>query len=366
MVKYEIELVFILIMMCLTGCGNQNTLIVQEKESWDYIDVEISGIPENADIYAIASNGVYYKIQNNTDYSNWEPRSENEFHFMDFSGNDRMLIQISDMNAYSIKNAGDHMILCNMTEDGIEVIMFSPDGENKTLFSQNAVQFPFIQSYKNYVVSIRNNFVENSHMYENALILQDIEKNEEKVIYSAIWDNEKARGEDLGCVSINNKTVCFTLNRHYEGMEKEYILFLYDIEKEEIIEEIPLPTCVYYAAYEGDKAGLFLSETDDYEYIEEAGSIGYIKNDVYTETAKIPLISASNRIRRGIYNDAGYYFTTAESAYFWNTKENKIYVYDYAWDENKIEKFQTFPTENGINYVIKNGDSTFVRTVSVK
>lgn len=364
MVKYEIGLVFILIMICLTGCGNQNTLIVQEKESWDYIDVEISGIPENADIYAIASNGVYYKIQNNTDYSNWEPRSENEFYFMDFSGNDRMLIKISDMNAYSIKNAGDHMILCNMTEDGIEVIMFSPDGEKKTLFNQSAVQFPFIQSYKNYVVSIRNNFVENSHMYENALILQDIEKDEEKVIYSAIWDNEKARGEDLGCVSINDETVCFTLNRYYEGNEKEYILFLYNIEKEEIVEEIPLSMRVYYAAYGGDRAGLLLSETDDYKYIEEAGSMGYIKDGAYMETTKVPLISASNMIRNGSYTGTGYYFTAPKSAYYWDIKVNKIFVYDYQWDEKKITG--TFPTEDGLKYVVKDGDNTFVRTVLIK
>lgn len=363
MVKCKIGLVIIFIILCLAGCGNKNTLIVQEKEAWDYVDVKISGIPENAYVCAVASNGIYYEVENSTDYSGAEPTSEYEFHFLDYSGNDRMLLQKSNMNTYNIINIGDNMLLCDVTVDGMEIIKFSSDGNIETLFTQNAPQFPFIQSYENYVVSIRNNFAEDFVMYENTLILQDTEKNEEKVIYRALWNNEKARGEDIGCVSINDETVCFTLNKFYEGKEKEYILCLYDIDKEKIVEEIVLPTRVYYAAYGGDKGGLLLSETDDYEFIEEAGSIGYIKDDVFVETAKIPLISASNMINDGSYTGSGYYFTTYKTAYYWDTKANKIYVYDYQWDERRGS---IFPTENGLKFVVDDGDSTFIRTVSVK
>lgn len=364
MVKCKVGLVIISITICLTGCGNKNALIVQEKEAWDYTDVKISGMPEDAYVCAVASHGIYYEVTNSTDYSGEEPTSENEFHFLDYSGNNWMLLKQGGMNTYSIENIGDNMLLCNTTVDGIEIIEFSPDGNVKTLFSQNAPQFPFIQSCGHYIVSIRNNFVEDSDMYENALIIQDTERNEEKVIYRTIWDNEKARGEKLGCVSINDETVCFTLNRYYEGNEKEYILFLYNIKKEEIVEEIPLSMRVYYAAYGGDRAGLLLSETDDYNYIEEAGSMGYIKDGAYMETTKVPLISASNMIRKGSYTGTGYYFTAPKSAYYWDTKANKIFVYDYQWDEKRISK--TFPTEDGLKYVVKDGDNTFVRTVLIK
>jgi hypothetical protein len=213
------------------------------------------------------------------------------------------------------------------------------------------------------MVSIRNNFAEDSNMYENILILQNTENNEEKIIYSALWDNERAIGEDIGCVSINNETVCFTLNKCYEDVESEHVLLLYDISKEEIVEEIPLQTGAYYAAYGGDKAGLLLSETDDFTYIEEAGSMGYIEDGTYVETAKIPMISASNMIRNGIYVGDGYYFTTYKAAYYWDTKKNKIYVYDYQWIENRKSKISL--SEDGLNYVISDGDRTFIRTVSV-
>lgn len=367
MVKSKIGLVGLLIILYLSGCGTKDTVIVQEKEAWNYVDTEISGIPENAYVSAVASSGIYYEVENSTDYSTFEPTAEYEFHFLDYSGNDQMLWRKDGINTYNRFDIGDNMLLCHVMAEGMEIIKFSPDGSAEILFTQNAPQFPFIQSYENYIVSIRNNFVEDSEgsrMYENVLILQDTKTNEEKVIYRVLWDNEIARGEDLGCVSVNDKTVCFTVNKFHEGEEREYILFLYDIDKEEIVEEIVLPTRAYYAAYGGDKAGLLLSETDDNRFMEEAGSVGYIKDGAYVETAKIPLISASCMIIDGKYTGSGYYFTTYKAAYFWDIKSNKIYMYDYQWDEKRCAGI--FPTEDGIQYIVKDGDSTFIRTVSVK
>lgn len=363
MVKLKIRFISLLLVFCLTGCGTKYEIVVQEKDAWNYEDVKISGIPKGASICHITSKGMYYIIENSTDYSKVEPTVDNEFHFLDFLGNDRMILQKSDMNTWSIQNVGDNMILCNVMEDGVEVIKLSPEGNVETLFNQNAPQFPFIQNCEQYMVSIRNNFVEDSNMYENILILQDIEKDEEKVIYRALWDNENAIGEDLGCVSLNNKTVCFTINKDYEDKESEYILYLYDISKEEIVEEIPLRTRAYYAAYGGDEAGLLLSETNDFTYVEEAGSMGYIEDSTYVETAKVPLISASNMIRNGVYVGNGYYFTTYDAAYYWDTKVNKIYVYDYQWIDNNESKIVL--SENGLSYVINDGDSTYIRTMSV-
>ena len=338
-------------------------IIVQEKEAWDYSDVIISDIPEDASIRAIASNGIYYQIQTGIDYSKEEPTTENEFHFLDSSGNDRMLLQKKDMHMYNTKSVGDNMLLCNVTEDGMEIIQLSPDGNIQPLFHQNAPQFPFNQTCEQYMVSIRNHFVEDSHMYENILILEDMEKKEEKVIYSTLWDNENGIGEDLGCVSINNETVCFTLNKEYKDKKSEHVLFLYDIEKEKIVEEIPLRTRVCYAAY-GGEGGLLLSETDDSKYLEEAGSLGYIENGAYVETAKVPLISASNLIRDARYTGEGYYFTTVDAAYYWNTKANEIFVFDNQWLENK--KSRIWASDDGLKYVGYDGDSTFIRTLWVR
>lgn len=364
MVNCKVKMFILLSVLCLAGCGIEDEPVVQEKDAWTSVDVEIFGVPEDAHICTITSKGIYYELQIGIDYSKQEPTTENEFHFLDYSGNDQMLLKKSNMNTCSEVKAGDNMILCNVTENGMEVIRLSPEGDVETLFDQNAPQFPSIQTCGQYMVSIRNNFVGDSGMYENVLILQNTEKNEEKVIYSALWDNEKAVGEDLGCVSLNNETVCFTLNKRYEDMEREQVLFLYDISKEEIVEEIPLWTRVYYAAYGGEEAGLLLSETDDYSYIEEAGSMGYIEDGTYVETAKVPLISASNMIREGIYVGDGYYFTTYNAAYYWDTTKNKIYVYDYQWIENS--KSIKSLSEDGISCVIRDGDSTFIRTISVK
>lgn len=363
-VKCKVKFIILLVFLFLVGCGTNDEPIVQEKDAWNYEDVEILGIPEDASIYGITSEGIYYKLNNSIDYSTEEPTSENEFHFLDLSGNDRMILKKSDMNTWSIRNAGDNMILCNATEDGMEVIKLSPEGNAEILFSQNAPQFPFIQTYEQYMVSIRNNFVEDSNMYENILILRDTEKDEEKVIYRVLWDNEKAVGEDLGCVSMNNETVCFTLNKYYEDKESEHILLLYDIGEEEIVERIPLQRRVYYAAYGGEESGLLLSETDDHMYLEEAGSIGYIEDSTYVETGKVPLISASNMIRKGNYVGNGYFFTTYDAAYYGDTKANKIYVYDYEWIDNN--KSAIMLSGNGVSYVISDGDSTFIRTMTVE
>ncbi len=363
MIKCKVGFVSLLIAFCLVGCGTKDEPVVQEKEAWDSVDVQISNLPENASVYAIASNGIYYGISKNTDYSGNEPTSENEFHFLDHSGNDCMILQKGDMNTFSVESDGNNAILCNATDEGMEIIKLLPEG-NETLFQQNAPQFPIIQTCEQYMVSIRNNFTDDYTMYENTLVLRDTEKNEEKVIYRTLWDNEKAIGEDLGCVSINNEAVCFTLNKSYENRESEHILFLYDINKEEIVEEIPLRTRAYYAAYGGEEAGLLLSETDDSTYMEEAGSMGYIEDGAYVETAKIPLISASNMIRNGSYTGDGYYFTTYDAAYFWDTKANRIYVYDYQWIENNRSKVVL--SEDGLKYVVIDGNSTYIRTISVK
>ena len=84
---------------------------------------------------------------------------------------------------YNTKSVGDNMLLCNVTEDGMEIIQLSPDGNIQPLFHQNAPQFPFNQTCEQYMVSIRNHFVEDSHMYENILILEDMEKKEENMLF---------------------------------------------------------------------------------------------------------------------------------------------------------------------------------------
>lgn len=341
-----------------------STRIVQEPEAWNYVDKEISGLPENAAVYHIASNGIYYMLELNTDYSGAEPTSENEFHFLDFSGSDKMLLRMSGMNTYSIARDGDKMLLCNVTSEGMEILALSPDGDVETVFTQNAPQFPFIQTYEQYMVSIRNNFVDGSGMYENALVLRDGEKNEETVIYRALWDNEKATGEDLGCVSVTNETICFTLNRYFEDKESEFVLFLYDIPTGTIVAEVPLRTRVYYAAYGEAQDSLLLSETDDYTYIEEAGALGYMEESAFVEQAKIPLISASNMIRDGAYSGEGYYFTTYQTAYYWDIGSNEVYVYDYQWLGDS--KYRMTPTSEGLKFVVVDGGRTFVRTLAVK
>lgn len=83
-------------MFFLVGCENERTHIVQEREAWDYTDVKIEGIPEKAFVCAMASNGIYYEIENSVDYSGAEPTVENEYHFLDYSGNDRLLLRKSD------------------------------------------------------------------------------------------------------------------------------------------------------------------------------------------------------------------------------------------------------------------------------
>lgn len=139
-------------------------------------------------------------------------------------------------------------------------------------------------------------------------------------------------------------TECFTLNKEYKDKKSEHVLFLYDIEKEKIVEEIPLRTRVCYAAY-GGEGGLLLSETDDSKYLEEAGSLG-------------------NLIRDARYTGEGYYFTTVDAAYYWNTKANEIFVFDNQWLENK--KSRIWASDDGLKYVGYDGDSTFIRTLWVR
>lgn len=336
---------------------------MQNEDAWDYTDVEISGIPSEAFVCAIASNGIYYRVEKSIDYSGMEPAVENEFHFLDYLGNDQVILQKENMNTYSIMGIGDDMILCNVAENGMEVIKLSPKGELDVLFNQNAPQFPFVQSCGEYMVSIRNNILDNAGLYENALILQNMVTGEEESIYRAIWDNERAVGEDLGCVSINDEMICFTLNRHYEDKESEYTLLLYNISAGEIVNEIPLRTRVYYAAYGGVDANVLLSETDDSEYIEEAGALGQIRHDAYVERAKVPFISASNMIRNGYYTGDGYYFTTYDAAYYWDVNANTVFVYNYEWIDNNISKMMV--SRDGIAYVAVEGERTYVRTISV-
>lgn len=354
----------LLLLLCLTGCGKEEIPIVQEQEAWKCEDIEISGLPENAFVCDIVSNGIYYEIELDVDYSREEPATVNEYHFLDFWGNDRVILQKSDMNTYSIAQNGEDMLLCNTTEEGMEVLTLSQDGSVKTVFLQNAPQFPFIQTYGQYMVSIRNNFVDDTKKYENKLVLLDKEKDKETIIYCTMWDNERAVGEDLGCVSMDDKTVCFTLNRHYDNKKSEFILFVYDISADKIVKEIPLRTQAYYAAYGKEQNSLLLSETDEMTYMEEAGALGYIKDGAFVEQEKIPLISASNMIRDGAYTGKGYYFTTYKAAYYWNVKTNKIYVYDYEWCKDK--EYKMLPTGEGLKFIVTDANRTFVRTLSVK
>lgn len=354
----------LLLLLCLTGCGKEEIPIVQEQEAWKCENIEISGLPENAFVCDIVSNGIYYEIELDVDYSREEPATVNEYHFLDFWGNDRVILQKSDMNTYSIAQNGEDMLLCNTTEEGMEVLTLSQDGSVKTVFRQNAPQFPFIQTYGQYMVSIRNNFIDDTGKYENTLVLLDKEKDEETVLYRAVWDNERAVGEDLGCVSMDDKTVCFTVNKTSEDKKSEFELFVYDILSGENIEEISLPKRAYYAAYGKEQNSLLLSETDDTVYMEEAGVLGHIEEDTFVEQEKIPLISASNMIRDGAYTGEGYYFTTYKAAYYWDVKTGRIYVYDYQWQKDSTGRM--IPTSKGIKFVAAEENGTFVRTLWIK
>ncbi|MCM1090719.1 MAG: hypothetical protein NC413_07705 [Muribaculum sp.] len=343
------------------GGGINDEMIVQIEAAWDYVDVEIPNLPKGAVVHVITEKGVYYETVKGTENSEAEQTLEKEFHFLDYSGNDQILLhkKVSYAYNYTTMKAGDHMILCDSTGEGIEVIRLSSEGDIETLFTQTSPRVPNIQSHGRYVASIRHNDTADSDMMEHTLVLRDTVSGVEKVIYSALMDYQKGIGEIVGCVSMNDETVCFTLNKGYGDKESETTLCLYDIGSEEIVGEIPLRTRAYYAAYGGAEAGLLLSGMTGFK----AGSVGRIEDGAYVEMSKIPLISTSIMIQDGIYTEGGYYFTTYHAAYYWDTRANKVYVYDYQWAENK--KSRVSLSENGVAYVLRDGERTVIRTMSV-
>lgn len=359
MVKKIYKYLIIICIFCLTGCANDENLSVEHSnELWKVTDTKINALPEDALVVGVTNDGIYY--EQTLDYNPEESKESLSYHFLSLSGEDILVYHEdvqSSYRSYFVKDKD--LILSICIGEGVKVLELSQNGEVREVFTQNAVQLPLLQSYEGKLLSIRNNITEDG--YENNLILSDSGSGKETVIYKTVDDIEQGTGEDIVCASLNGSEVCFTVEE-MDGGISQYWLYIYDISKDEIVEKVQLERRSLFAAQVEDK--VILSETDDMTFLENAGSIGKIVDGEYQETGKLPLVTASNMIRRSLFKDNVFYLISANACYLWDVEKDKIFV--YQMDKNENLNGSVYATDQGFMCVVKKGSEMYLRNINIK
>lgn len=327
---------------------------------WKAADTEIENfsLDSNTRVRGVGEEGFYYSKET----ADEDGKPIISYYYRSLSGEDILLYQEEYQGYQSWRMIGADMILStSMADGGVKVLKLTPSGEAVELFRQNAVQLPYIQWAAGRLLTIRNYLWEGGD-YENRLVLSDLGTGEEIIIYQAVMKEEIGKGEDIICAALSDKEVFFAVEALEE--ESEFWLYIYEIEKGIIRERVRLgEERPLFAAYEGGK--VFLSLTDDYTYLQEAGSIGEIIDGEYQELSKVPLISASNLIRYMAFTKEGFFLAGNESGYFWDTGNNKVYVYDFTQVlQESVSRI--WPSEHGFACVVQKGDRLFLRTIALE
>lgn len=350
---YKVLILFFLLVMC--GCSKtKEPSIRQPGEGWEVTDIELNNLPQDTNTYvaSVTDKGVYY-FRDLADAKSLY--FDAEWHFLTFSGEDILVYKEASVSCYTLTKNGTKLIVAiSIDHDmGTKVLELSPDGNTRELFQQNSPQFPFISASDNLIASIRNNYQTNEKLYDNTLVLTNTSTGTETIIYQTTQQIDSLIGEDILSVCLVDQNIIFTVKETLID-ESQYWLFTYNITKEKITDKIPLEQNALYAVRMGNTAIM--------SFDNEMGSIGEIVDDHYQEKSKIPLMSSANLIRNSVYTPEGIYISCYLSEYFWDTNTNEIYVYDVKpiYTEGRTT------TKKGIQYIIREGNEAFVRTLSVE
>lgn len=353
MVK-QCHIYFLLIcFLSLCGCAKAREIsVIQSENRWEITDIKLNNLPQEANTYveAVTNEGIYYCCDLADAKSTYIDAS---WHFLTFSGEDISIYHEPSISYYTSFINDSNLIIAMSFEKGIKVLELSPDGTTKELFQQNASQLPFIAASNGWIASIRNNFQNDGISYNNTLVLTNTSTGTETSIYQATQQIDSMTGEDILSVCLNNGEVSFTVKETLTDKTQHW-LYTYNISKEEITDKLLLEKEALYVIRVGNIALMSLDN--------EMGSIGEIIDNSYQEKSKIPLMSSANMIYASACNTEGIYVSCYESGYFWNTDTNEIYVYDFK----QINTEGRSITGKGIQYIIREGNEAFVRTLSVK
>ncbi len=352
--------VFIICLFCICGCtdGTQaKTISIEQSNTyWEVKDIKLNDFPKDVNVIGATEDGVYYEQYFCEDINSGKENLS--YHFLSCSGEDNLLYQEENQHSYRSFYINDtDLILSISMENGLKVLNLSPDGNVEELFRQNAVQLPFIQTSRSQILTIRNNYTENGE-YENALILSDTITGEDTCVYLAAFQSEQGNGEDIVCTALSDTEVFFVVDVMQERKSK-YWLYIYNIAQNKIAEKVALEQGAVFAVCAKDT--VLLSETDEYDYLTEAGSIGKIVEGSYQEMAKIPLVTSSNTIYDSVFTEEGFFLKSNKAGYFWNVENNTVYVYDFTQMENIMGRIQA--TEQGFICLIQQDGEVFLRTI---
>ncbi len=352
MVKRYFISLLLLCLLSFCGCSKTESMSVRQTgDGWEISDVKITNLPQDANTYveAITDEGIYYCRDQADPKSSYIDAG---WHFLTYSGEDIPIYQEASISYYtSVLNDPD-LILALNDEEGIKVVVISPDGTVRELFRQNASQLPFIAASGGLIASIRNNFSKDGISYDNTLILSDLSAGTETTVYRASQHTGTMTGEDIMSVCLTDQEIVFTVKETLSGKAQNW-LYTYDISNAGITDKILVEQDVLCAVRAGNAALLSLNK--------EPGSIGEIADGKYQEKVKIPLMTSANPIYTSAYTPDGIYISCYLSGYFWDTNTNEIYVYDFM----PINTEGRSITRQGIRYIIREGSDAFVRTLYV-
>ena len=357
----------IILSISICGCGDAEQKAVsieQSAEFWEITDIQLQNFPSDASYVAgVTQEGVYY-VQDIMEDNRLDKGVEN-WHFLTFSGEDKLLyqedIRSTEGRYHNFCINGKNLLMSTSFEEDIKVLELSPDAEAKEIFC-HSWPMPYLQTSQSYILSIRSKRL-NQDEWENEIVLLDKTSGEEMIIYQSVYNNNDATGEDIGSASVSDERVFFTVSIT-EDKQTQYWLYTYDIPEQKIMDKISLERPVFYAVCMNDS--IVLSENDSM-YLEEAGSIGKNVNGQFEEDAKLPLVSASNVIRDGLWVEDGVFLKSYKSGYFWNKEENTIYVCDFTqMDYADSASSGYYITENGFTCVVQKEDGYYVRKIGLK
>ena len=367
MVKRFTISICVILCTLLCGCGDaeqEAVSIEQSAEFWEITDIQLQNFPLDAAYVAgVTQEGVYY-VQDIMEDNSLDKGVET-WHFLTLSGEDKLLyqedIRSTEGRYHNFCLNGKNLLMSTSFGEDIKVFELSPDAEAKEIF-YHSWPMPYLQTSQSYILSIRSNPL-NRDEWENELVLLDKASGEEMIIYQSIYNNNDATGEYIRTASVSDEKVFFTIEIT-EDKQTQYWLYTYDIAEKKIVDKVSLERLTSYAVCMNNS--ILLSENDSM-YLEEAGRIGKNVNGVFEESAKLPLVSASNMIRDGLWVEDGIFLKSYKSGYFWEKETNTIYVCDFTqMDYVDSESSGYYITENGFTCVIQKEDGYYVRKIELK
>ena len=357
----------IILSISVCGCGvaeQKDVAIEQSAEIWEITDIQLQNFSSDISYVAgVTQEGVYY-VQDIMEDNSLDKGVET-WHLLTFSGEDKLLyqedIRSTEGRYHNFCLNGKNLLMSTSFGEDIKVFELSPDAEAREIF-YHSWPMPYLQTSQSYILSIRSNPL-NRDEWENELVLLDKASGEEMIIYQSIYNNNDATGEYIRTASVSDEKVFFTIEIT-EDKQTQYWLYTYDIAEQKIMDKVSLERPISYAVCMNDS--ILLSENDSV-YLEEAGRIGKNTNGVFEETAKLPLITASNMIRDGLWVEDGVFLKSYKSGYFWKKKSNTIYVCDFTqMNDGDCVVGDYYIIEDGFVCVIQKEDGYYVRQIELK